>query len=62
MPNYLIGTDLKDKVIGLIGVGDIGTKVAKILHFGFGAKIIYSDIVPNPTLEKIDGRNQNGNG
>ena len=51
----LIGTDLKDKVIGLIGVGDIGTKVAKILHFGFGAKIIYSDIVPNPTLEKIDG-------
>lgn len=54
-PNLLIGTDLKGKTIGLIGVGQIGTEVAKILHYGFGSKIIYSDINQNIELEKIIG-------
>lgn len=54
-PDLLIGTDLKGKTIGLIGAGQIGTEVAKILHFGFGSKIIYSDIAPNLELEKITG-------
>ena len=54
-PNLLVGTDLKGKTIGLIGVGQIGTEVAKILHFGFSCNIIYSDINPNPTLEQITG-------
>ncbi|HLP86275.1 MAG TPA: D-glycerate dehydrogenase [Candidatus Paceibacterota bacterium] len=54
-PNLLIGTDMKGKTIGLIGAGQIGTEVAKILHFGFGANVIYSDITPNPTLEQITG-------
>lgn len=54
-PNLLIGTDLKGKTIGLIGAGQIGTEVAKILHYGFGSKIIYSDITPNTELEKITG-------
>ena len=54
-PDLLIGTDMKGKTIGLIGCGEIGTEVAKILHFGFNSKIIYSDICPNETLEKIDG-------
>jgi glyoxylate reductase len=54
-PDLLVGTDLKGKTIGLIGAGQIGTEVAKILHFGFGCKVIYSDISPNPTLEAITG-------
>ncbi len=54
-PDLLIGTDLKGKTIGLIGVGQIGTEVAKILHYGFGSNIIYSDICTNPTLEQIIG-------
>ena len=54
-PDLLIGTDLKGKTIGLIGVGQIGTEVAKILHYGFGSNIIYSDICPNLTLEQITG-------
>ena len=54
-PDLLIGTDLKGKTVGLIGVGAIGTEVAKILHYGFGVNIIYSDISPNPTLEQITG-------
>jgi len=54
-PDLLIGTDLKGKTIGLIGVGAIGTEVAKILHYGFGSNVIYSDISPNPILEQITG-------
>lgn len=51
-PNLLVGTDMEDKTIGIIGGGQIGTQVAKMLHNGFGVKIIYSDIVPNVELEK----------
>lgn len=54
-PNIFIGTDLKGKVIGLIGAGQIGTEVAKMLRYGFGANIIYSDIKRNTDLENIDG-------
>ncbi len=54
-PDIFIGTDMKGKTIGLIGVGEIGTKVAKMLHYGFGSKVIYSDIIKNEELEKIDG-------
>lgn len=54
-PNLFVGTDLKGKTIGLIGVGQIGTEVAKILHYGFGSKIIYSDINESVELDNIDG-------
>lgn len=54
-PDLLIGTNLKGKTVGLIGVGQIGTEVAKILHYGFGVNVIYSDIVPNLELEKTTG-------
>jgi len=46
------------KGIGLIGAGQIGTEVAKILHYGFGSNVIYSDISPNIELEKIIGENK----
>lgn len=54
-PDLLIGTDMKGKIIGLIGAGAIGTEVAKILHYGFGSKVIYSDISQNQALEEIIG-------
>lgn len=50
-PELLVGTDMKDKVIGLVGVGAIGSVVAKILYHGFGSKIIYCDIAANEILE-----------
>ena len=53
-PNLLIGTDLKGKTIGLIGAGQIGTEVAKILHYGFGSNIIYSDICSCVELDNIE--------
>ena len=55
-PDLLIGTDLKGKTVGLIGAGQIGTEVAKMLHYGFGVNVIYSDIAPNIELEKIIGQ------
>lgn len=54
-PELLIGTDMKGKTIGLIGVGDIGSQVAKMLHNGFGAKILYSDMAQNSQLEEATG-------
>jgi glyoxylate reductase len=54
-PNLFIGTDMKGKTIGLIGAGQIGTEVAKMLHYGFNSNIIYSDIATSVELEKISG-------
>jgi lactate dehydrogenase-like 2-hydroxyacid dehydrogenase len=34
--------DISGKTIGIIGMGNIGARVAKMLHFGFGCKIVYS--------------------
>ena len=51
-PELLIGSDIKGKTIGLIGGGQIGTKVAQMLHNGFDVNIIYNDIVPNKALEE----------
>lgn len=54
-PELLIGTDIKGKTIGLIGVGDIGSKVAHMLHDGFGINVLYSDMNPSPELEAKTG-------
>ncbi len=54
-PELLIGTDIKGKTIGLIGVGDIGARVAHMLHSGFGVNILYSDINQNTALETDTG-------
>jgi len=45
----LVGFDLNQKTIGLIGTGKIGSVMAKILN-GFGCRIIAYDIVQNPKL------------
>ncbi len=54
-PDLLVGTDMKGKVIGLVGGGAIGGEVARVLHNGFGAQILYSDIVENKKLEEETG-------
>jgi glyoxylate reductase len=50
-PDLLIGVDLSESTIGLIGTGAIGHEVASILYKGFGAKIIYSDPIINKQIE-----------
>lgn len=40
-PTHLIGSALKDKVLGLVGFGRIGIATARRAHHGFGMKIAY---------------------
>jgi len=47
----LIGFELNQKTIGIIGTGHIGAKVAKILY-AFGAKILAFDLNQNEELKK----------
>jgi len=54
-PELLVGTDLRGKTIGLIGSGEIGTKVTEMLHNGFGISILYFDPITNENLEKNFG-------
>jgi D-lactate dehydrogenase len=45
----LIGFDLKNKTVGIIGVGIIGSVLVKIMH-GFGCKILCCDLKENAEL------------
>ncbi|MFT6765587.1 MAG: D-lactate dehydrogenase [Alteromonas naphthalenivorans] len=52
--SQLTGIDLKDKTIGVIGTGNIGSHVIKIAH-GFGMNILAYDKYKNPKLTKQYG-------
>ena len=54
-PMLLMGTDLKNKTLGLIGAGAIGERVAHQASRGFEMKIIYHDVVHNECVEKDYG-------
>lgn len=45
----LRGFDLKDKILGVVGTGHIGTYVVKIAH-GFGMQVVAFDAYPNEKL------------
>ena len=53
-PKLLLGTELKDKTLGILGAGRIGTAVATRAK-SFGTKIIYFDRNKNLLLEKSVG-------
>ncbi len=40
------GTELRDLAIGIIGMGRIGSRAARIFAAGFGARVCYFDIEP----------------
>jgi D-lactate dehydrogenase len=52
--NNLVGFDLNNKTVGIIGVGKIGSVLAKIMH-GFGCNLLGYDIKKNDLLEKEFG-------
>lgn len=49
MLENLVGRNLHGKTVGIIGTGNIGAVMAKILN-GFGCKILANDHVPNTDL------------
>ena len=51
----LLGFDLKGKTVGIVGTGQIGLRVAAILH-GFGCEVIASDPCPSDALAEAGGR------
>lgn len=53
-PNIFLGSDLKGKILGIIGFGRIGKVVAKIASDGFGMDVVYHD-------KKIDEGHENKN-
>lgn len=55
-PMFMLGTDIRGKVLGVYGLGRIGTALAKISHF-FGMKIIYTSRKRNISAENELGAN-----
>ena len=53
-PNLLLGTELRNKIFGIIGAGRIGTAVS-LRAKAFGTNIIYHSLSRNHHLEKITG-------
>lgn len=54
-PMLLLGTDVFDKTLGIVGLGRIGAAVAEKAAKGFGMKILYSDPNKNEDFEKQTG-------
>ena len=44
--------DLKDRTLGIVGMGEIGRRFAKIAHHGFGMNILYSGRSQKPDIEE----------
>lgn len=52
-PTHLIGTEVTGKTLGIIGMGRIGTAVARRAHFGFDMPVVYYDSVDGPARADI---------
>jgi len=51
-PMLFLGTDLKDKTLGVLGAGRVGKRVAHIASHGLGMKLCYYDVKQNEEFEK----------
>ncbi len=51
-PMLMIGHDVSEKVIGIVGAGRIGERAAYTFNKGFGCSIIYFDHNRNENIEK----------
>jgi len=53
-PLFMLGSDVHDKTLGVVGLGRIGAAVARRAH-GFGMRILYSGPRPKPAAERETG-------
>lgn len=51
-PMLLLGHDISYKVLGIVGLGRIGSRVAHIAAGGLGMKVLYYDVKRNEEFEK----------
>ncbi len=51
-PNKNLGLELKNKTLGILGLGRIGTEMAKRCKGAYNMKVIYNNRKPNPDTEK----------
>ncbi|MHB1001191.1 MAG: D-isomer specific 2-hydroxyacid dehydrogenase family protein [Armatimonadota bacterium] len=49
-----VGWEIKDKTVGIIGIGNIGSRVCEILRYGFNARVVAYD--PNLAPDVIRSR------
>lgn len=54
-PFLLLGQDVYGKTLGIVGMGRIGSALAKRAAKGFGMKVLYHDQKPNEELDKEIG-------
>jgi len=54
-PMLFLGTEVKGKVLGVVGLGRIGSRVAEMAVKGMGMKVIYYDVKPSAEFEKEFG-------
>jgi D-3-phosphoglycerate dehydrogenase len=54
--NQLMGQELKGKKVGVVGVGNVGSRVARLAHY-FGMKPLLNDIIKldEDFVKRIDG-------
>ncbi|MEM2020618.1 MAG: glyoxylate reductase [Zestosphaera sp.] len=50
-PKMLLGSELRGKTLGVVGLGRIGRRVAEIGARGFGMRVIYYDLTRNAEAE-----------
>lgn len=54
-PMMLLGDDLRDKTLGVLGAGRIGQEVSRMANKGIGMNIVYFDIARNEEFENEYG-------
>lgn len=54
-PMLMLGADVREKILGIVGVGRIGSGLVKIASAGFDMRILYHDISAHTQLEKAYG-------
>lgn len=59
-PELLLGTDVSKRVLGILGLGRIGSRVANQAAHGFGMRVLYYDVKRNEDFEKESGVDSTG--